>query len=319
MGFLTENALFLIVGYVIDLLIGDPYSFPHPVKGIGRWIAYAEKQLRTWFSAKQNYVYAGVLLLLSTVLLSATVVFFILKAGSMIHEYLEWILKIYFAYAVLSVHSLSYEGKQVKKALNKSLADGRKRVSYIVGRDTKGLSEEEVIKATIETVAENTTDGVIAPMFYYLIGGPVAAMAYKSINTLDSMVGYKNEKYMEMGKASALTDDAVNWIPARISGILFVLAAFLKRADYKNAQKVLARDHNNHNSPNAGWTESPVAGALNIQLGGTHDYFGVAIEKPTIGDSVQKPETKDIDRTIALMMMCSLLFLLIPVGILVLY
>lgn len=182
-------------------------------------------------------------------------------------------------------------------------------LSWLVGRDTEHLSEAEVIKADVETIAENTTDGVTAPMIFMAIGGAPLGFAYKAVNTLDSMVGYRNEKYRYLGTASARMDDILNFVPARISGILMVLSAFLLKYDGRNAWQCFLRDRNKHLSPNSAQTESACAGALGIQLGGTHDYFGKAVEKPTIGEEKRQPEPEDIRRANRLMLWTSFLCL----------
>jgi adenosylcobinamide-phosphate synthase len=189
----------------------------------------------------------------------------------------------------------------VAQALAVSLECGRKQVGRIVGRDTSCLSESEIIKATVETIAENTTDGVIAPMLYLILGGPVLAMGFKAASTLDSMVGYLDEKYRDIGWSSAKFDDVLNWIPARITGGIMCIAAFLCGLDGRNAFRIMKRDHANHLSPNCAWSEAAVAGALHVQLGGTHMYFGKPIEKPTIGDDDFPIAITDICKTNRLM------------------
>lgn len=222
-----------------------------------------------------------------------------------------FILEVFWMYQILAMKSLKTESMKVFDALmQKDINQARKRLSWLVGRDTEILSSEEVIKADVETIAENTTDGVIAPMIFMAIGGAPLGFAYKAINTLDSMVGYRNEKYRYFGTASARTDDAANFIPARIAGILMVVSAFLLRYDGKNAWKCFLRDRNKHLSPNSAQTESACAGALGIQLGGTHDYFGKAVEKPTIGDERRQPISADIKSANRLMMAASALCLM---------
>jgi len=201
----------------------------------------------------------------------------------------------------LSCKCLAKEGKGVAQALSISLERGRKQVGRIVGRDTSCLSESEIIKATVETIAENTTDGVIAPMLYLILGGPVLAMGFKAASTLDSMVGYLDEKYRDIGWSSAKFDDVLNWIPARITGLLMCIAAFLCGLDGRNAFRIIKRDHANHLSPNCAWSEAAAAGALHVQLGGTHMYFGKPIEKPTIGDDDFPIAITDICKTNRLM------------------
>lgn len=193
------------------------------------------------------------------------------------------------------------------------LPKARYAVSMIVGRDTQNLDETGVTKAAVETVAENTSDGIIAPMFYLAIGGTPLAMCYKAINTLDSMVGYKNEKYIDFGRASAKLDDAANFIPARIAGVLMVISAYLTGMDGKNAWKIFRRDGRNHASPNSAQTEAACAGALQVQLAGNAYYFGKLYEKPTIGDPIRPVEVQDISRANRLMLCCDLLCLMLGV------
>ena len=182
----------------------------------------------------------------------------------------------------------------MRKALEQGLPEARKQVARIVGRDTLNLNEEEIVKATVETVAENTTDGVISPLFWALLGGPVLLWGFKAASTLDSMVGYTDEKYRDIGWSSARLDDILNYLPARLTALLMTCAAYLAGLDGKNAFRIVCRDHANHRSPNFAWSEAAAAGAMHIQLGGTHEYFGKPVEKPTIGDADRPAERKDI-------------------------
>ena len=201
----------------------------------------------------------------------------------------------FMCYQIFAVKSLKTESGRVYDALKKyGLSEGRAAVSMIVGRDTENLTEEGVIKAAVETVAENTSDGVIAPMLYMAVGGAVLGFAYKAVNTMDSMVGYQNEKYMYFGTAAARLDDAVNYIPARISAVLMILAAFFCKMDWRGAVRIYRRDRFNHKSPNAAQTEAVMAGALNVQLAGNAWYFGKLYEKPTIGDRICEIGAEDI-------------------------
>ena len=207
-------------------------------------------------------------------------------------------LESFWCYQIFATKSLKVESDRVYIALkDKGLEAGRKAVSMIVGRDTQNLTEEGVTKAAVETVAENTSDGVIAPLFYMLIGGAVLGFTYKAINTMDSMVGYKNDKYQWFGTAAAKLDDVVNFIPARVSAVLMILAAYLTRMDGKNAARIFRRDRFNHKSPNSAQTEAVMAGALDVQLAGDAWYFGKLHKKPTIGDPVREMELLDIRRS----------------------
>ena len=212
------------------------------------------------------------------------------------------------SWTCISAKCLAKEAAGVAKAMKHSLEDGRTQVHRIVGRDTASLSEEEIAAATVETVAENTTDGIVSPLIYLLIGGPILAMGFKAASTLDSMEGYLDEKYRDIGWCGAKLDDVLNFIPARISGLLMcVSAALLKSLDGRNAFRVMKRDHANHLSPNCAWTESAAAGALHIRLGGSHEYFGKVIEKPTIGDADRPVKRSDILQTNRLMYLTSVL------------
>jgi adenosylcobinamide-phosphate synthase len=215
----------------------------------------------------------------------------------------------------LSARNLADEAEGVRRALDISLEAGRKRVGRIVGRDTANLSKREILCATIETVAENLTDGVISPMLYLALGGPVLGMAFKAASTLDSMIGYLNEKYRDVGWFAAKADDLWNYIPARITGLLMCLAAFPVGLDGGRAFRTMARDHANHLSPNCAWSESAAAGALGVQLGGDHEYFGQVVRKPTIGDDLRPPEGEDIRRMNRLMFATAGLMLALIAGI----
>ncbi|MFR4475802.1 MAG: adenosylcobinamide-phosphate synthase CbiB [Ruminococcus callidus] len=233
----------------------------------------------------------------------------ILLLAYRISFWLWFVLHTFWSYQILAARCLEQESRKVYRFLAAGdLSGARTQLSYLVGRETSQLSAEEVTKACVETVAENTSDGVTAPLFYLLLGGVPLGFCYKAINTLDSMVGYRNAKYLFFGRASAKTDDAANWLPARICGVLTV-SAFLLRLDGKNAWRIFRRDRRNHLSPNSAQTESAAAGALGIQLGG-HIYFGDVVEKPTIGDAVRLAEPEDIRRTNGMMFAASGLSLL---------
>ena len=220
--------------------------------------------------------------------------------------------EIYLMYTIFSINSLAREGKKVYKILQKgNLEIARKELSYLVSRDTEKMDKIMIIRSTMETISENTVDGIIAPMFYMFIGGLPLAMTYKAINTMDSMVGYKNEKYIDFGKFSAKIDDIANFIPARITGILIIISSFLLGFDYKNAKKIFFRDRKNHSSPNSAHSEASVAGALGVQFGGKVSYFGKEVEKPTIGDKKKEFRTEDIRKNIRIMYVTSFVGLVI--------
>lgn len=240
----------------------------------------------------------GVLLIVIVVAVSSAVPFGILYFVYGRNVFAGFLVESFMCYQILATKSLKSESEKVYVALKeKGLSAGRKAVSMIVGRDTKELTQEGVTKAAVETVAENTSDGIIAPMFYMMIGGAVLGFTYKAVNTMDSMVGYKNEKYLYFGTAAAKLDDAVNFIPARLSAWFMIAAAFFTKMDYKDAYRIYRRDRKNHKSPNAAQTEAVMAGALNVQLAGNAWYFGKLYEKPTIGDTLRSVEIDDIRRS----------------------
>ena len=276
----------LIIGFVLDLLLGDPSWLYHPVCIIGKYIGWMEKKLRR---RGGNLRKSAVFLTASTVLLTMAVVALIFMLCGLLGR-----IPLLIAMALLD-----WQG----------VAAGRTQVARIVGRDTQDLSEEEIIKATVETVSENTTDGVISPLLYAAIGGPILLWGFKAASTLDSMVGYLDEKYRDIGWSSARLDDVLNYIPARLTALLMVIASYLIGLDGKNAFRIVRRDHANHKSPNCAWSESAAAGALHIQLGGTHNYFGKPVEKPTIGDADRPAERADIRRANRLLYTSSLLMM----------
>lgn len=285
--------LALMIGFVLDLLLGDPEWLYHPVCIIGKYISFMEKKLR---KRGGNLRKSAVFLTASTVLLTMAVVAVLMWLLSLIGRIPLLIGMSLLNWMGIAVTCMAKEARGVAKALDKGIDVGRTQVARIVGRDTQSLNEEEIIKATIETVAENTTDGVISPLFYAAIGGPVLLWGFKAASTLDSMVGYLDEKYRDIGWSSAKLDDVLNYLPARITALLMCLAAFFTGMDGKNAWRIVQRDHANHKSPNCAWSEAAAAGAMHIQLGGTHDYFGKPIEKPTIGDEDRPAQREDIGK-----------------------
>ena len=288
----------LITGFLLDLLLGDPEWLYHPVRLIGRYISFAEKRLRARGGDLRK---SAVILTSSTVLLtmvSAALVLWLLHLAGKVPLFIGMALMNWMG---IAVRCMAKEARGVEKSLDQGIYAARKQVARIVGRDTDRLSEEEIIKATVETVAENTTDGVISPLFWALLGGPVLLWGFKATNTLDSMVGYMDEKYRDIGWSSARLDDVLNYIPARLTALLMVAAAFLTKLDARNAFRIVRRDHANHKSPNCAWSEAAAAGALHIQLGGTHEYFGKPVIKPTIGDADRPAERKDIRRSVYLL------------------
>ena len=290
------------IGFVMDLLFGDPYWLPHPIRWIGRLIGWLDRKLlgetdgavRNEAAEKKKGRWLVAFVLLLVFFFAAAVLF----VAYQIHPAAGVIAESVMTYQMLATKCLKTESMKVYKRLSEhDLCGARKAVSMIVGRDTQNLTEEGVTKAAVETVAENTSDGVIAPLFYMLIGGAVLGFTYKAINTMDSMVGYKNDKYQWFGTAAAKLDDVVNFIPARVSAVLMILAAYLTGMDGKNAACIFRRDRFNHKSPNSAQTEAVMAGALDVQLAGDAWYFGKLHKKPTIGDPVREMELLDIRRS----------------------
>ncbi|CEH35839.1 adenosylcobinamide-phosphate synthase CbiB [Romboutsia lituseburensis] len=300
------NIVSIYIGYIIDLIIGDPYSFPHPVRYIGKLIKVTENKIRNIAKTDKGLKIGGFILWAITVGLTYLVTYMIVKLFSFIPGgYI--IANSILIYTTLATKCLKDEAVKIYNVLKTGdIEKSRIQLSYIVGRDTTHLDEGEIIRATVETVAENTVDGIIAPMFYAFIGGAPLAMAYKAINTLDSTVGYKNEKYKELGFASAKIDDIANYIPARIAVLLMAIGSLVLGYDYKKASQIAVRDRKNHKSPNCAYPEGAVAGALGVQLGGTNIYFGQAVYKPTIGDKVREIEIEDIVKTNKIMYATSL-------------
>ncbi|MFR0019498.1 MAG: adenosylcobinamide-phosphate synthase CbiB [Paraclostridium sp.] len=303
--------LVMVIAYLLDLIIGDPYSFPHPVRFIGNLIRFTEGKIRIIFKSKKQLKIGGFLLWTITVGFTALVTNLILNLLC-INNIFYVIIASIILYTTLSTKCLADEAKKIYEVLKTGdIEKSRKQLSYIVGRDTTSLNENEIIRATVETVAENTVDGIISPMMYGFIGGPVLAMAYKAINTLDSMVGYKNEKYGDIGFASAKIDDIANFIPARITPFFMMIASFILGFNSKKSIKIAMRDRKNHKSPNCAYAEGAVAGALEVQLGGTNMYFGEKVYKPTIGDKDRELEAEDILRTNKIMYLTSFIALVI--------
>ncbi len=314
------TAFFL--GYLLDLLLGDPYWLFHPIRLIGHLILSLEKKLHLTEKKKnkKTELRHGIYLVVIVLIFTVGVTMAILLVAYSIHPYAGVFVETIMTYQILAVKCLKVESMKVYQALKtEGIEKARQAVSMIVGRDTQVLDEEGVAKAAIETVAENTSDGVIAPMLYTAVGGPVLGFFYKAVNTMDSMVGYKNETYLYFGRAAAKLDDIVNYLPARISAYLMITAAFLggKQFDGKAAYQIYQRDHGNHASPNSAQTESVCAGALGLQLAGDASYFGKVVKKPYIGDAIRKVEYEDIRRINKLMYLSAWLCEIICLGIMI--
>ncbi|MDE6004773.1 MAG: adenosylcobinamide-phosphate synthase CbiB [Oscillospiraceae bacterium] len=301
-----------LLGFLLDLCLGDPIWIKHPVVLIGKAISNSEKMLRKLFpkNAKSELI-AGLILAISIPVLSFLVSSIILYFAYKINFILFFIIHTFWAYQILATRCLEQESRKVFYALQENLEQARKQIARIVGRETSNLNSEEIIKACVETVAENTSDGVIAPLCYLMLGGVPLGFFYKAINTLDSMAGYRNKKYQYFGTASAKLDDIANFLPSRICAIFMIISAKLLNFNFKSAYKIFLRDRNNHLSPNSAQTESVIAGALGIQLGGTHVYFGELVEKQTIGDNLRHAEPEDILKANQLLMLTAILAFII--------
>lgn len=302
----------IILGFIIDCIFGDPYNFPHPVRLIGNLISELEKIMRKLFP--DNLYIGGVLMSLSVIFLSTAVPFLILFLCYKINIVFGIIAESIMCWYLIAPKCLKTESMKVYKAVSENdIEKSRKAVSMIVGRDTQFLDFEEVIKATVETVAENTSDGVTAPVFYMSFGGAVLGFFYKSVNTMDSMVGYKNEKYKDFGRFSAKFDDVLNYIPSRLTAVLMVISAFILKYDGKSAYRIWKRDRLKHASPNSAQTESVCAGALNVRLAGDAFYFGKLCKKQYIGDNIRPVEKDDIIKANRLMYVTTILMIVLSV------
>ena len=303
----------IIAGFILDLIFGDPHWLPHPICLIGNLIGFIERNLRPRLEPNKGaLLLGGALMVIIVLVISFVVPMAILLAAGMVNPWLAFALETLMCYQIFATKCLRDESMKVYTALhNHDLADARVKLSWIVGRDTQNLDEEEITKGAVETVAENTADGIIAPMFYMFLGGVPLAFLYKGINTMDSMVGYKNDKFLYFGRCAAKLDDLANLLPARITGLVMIGAAFVLGLDGKNAWKIFWRDRYNHLSPNSAMTESVTAGALNIQLGGDHFYFGKLVHKDTIGDDIRPVCPEDIVKTNRLLYMTAVLCLVL--------
>lgn len=299
----------ILTASIIDFIIGDPYNFPHPVKLMGRVISIEDRFAHKITDSKKVLKFLGLIIVLLNISLAFLIPYFLLKAIKEM-KILYTVINIYLIYTCIAARCLHFEAIKVSEALDISVEEGRNRVAYIVGRDTKSLNAEEIIKATVETVAENTSDGVIGPLIYIILLGAPGGLAYKMINTMDSMLGYMNEKYIDLGYFPAKVDDLFNYIPARITGGLMCISSLL-RFDSKNGWKIMIRDRKNHKSPNSAYPEGAVSGLLGIQLGGDNIYHGKLVHKPTIGDKLKDISKKDIKDTIEIMYRSEILLLLI--------
>ena len=300
------------IAYVLDLIFGDPQNIIHPVQVIGKMISSGEKSLleKKYKSDRKYKFFAGMILNITVISLTYGITYLIRRTSE--NSIILTVAEIYLMYTVFSINSLAREGNRVYNILKEgNIERARKDLSYLVSRDTGTMDEKMIIRSTMETISENTVDGIVAPMFYMFLGGLPLSMAYKAINTLDSMVGYKNEKYIDFGKFSAKLDDVANFIPARITGIFIILASMILGYNGKEAWRIFFRDRKNHSSPNSAHSEASVAGALGVQFGGRVSYFGKEVDKPTIGDKKKEFEIEDIKKNIKIMYATSFLSLVV--------
>ena len=303
-----------ITGFIIDLILGDPYWFKwHPIRLIGNLITFMEIITRKIFSKNKNgELAAGAVTAVVVTAVSVTIPFIIIRLCDYVSPYLSFVVQSIMCYFIFALKSLKTESMKVYYALeNDGIEAGRHAVSMIVGRDTECLDEKGVIKAAVETVAENSSDGIIAPLIFMMLFGACGGFFYKAVNTMDSMIGYKNDKYLYFGRAAAKFDDVLNYIPARLSGMLMCGAAAFCGMDSKNAWRIYRRDRYNHSSPNSAHTEATAAGAMHIQLAGNAYYFGKLYEKPTLGDPDRPVEYEDIPRVNRLLYATAILSLVV--------
>jgi adenosylcobinamide-phosphate synthase len=301
--------LVIVSAYLLDLMVGDPEFLPHPVRWIGRLINFLEGKLGRLARAERL---AGGVLTLVVLTSVFGLTWGILELASALSTALFLLVSLYLGWSVLSVKSLKKEAQGVIEPLRKDeLKTARHRLSRIVGRDTGELTRRDVMKAVVETVSENTSDGIVAPLFYLALGGPVLAVTYKAVNTLDSMVGYRNRRYFNLGWFSARLDDWANYIPARITAALMVVSSYFLGLDSKGSLSVLKNYGRSHPSPNAGLPQAAVAGALGIRLGGPASYFGTVHEKPYIGQGTAEIEERTVEATLEVMRLTAVFMLLL--------
>ena len=301
----------LALGFLVDLLVGDPHGWPHLIRGFGFLIAAFERVLYPMKNKRAGGTLLVVVVLLLSVGLPALLLFFVWRVSPWLYIVIETV----FCWQILATKSLRDESRAVyAKLASGDLPGARKAVSMIVGRDTDALDAAGVTRAAVETVAENASDGVAAPLFYMLLGGAVLGCLYKAANTMDSMVGYKNERYLDFGRTAARLDDALNFIPARLCAWVMIFAARLCGMDAGNALRIYRRDKRNHASPNSAHTEAAMAGALRVRLAGDAYYFGKLCKKPYIGDAQRPIEAADILRAHKLLYVTAYLLLMLALA-----
>ena len=308
---MTGIVIIAVVAFLIDAIIGDPRSRFHPVVLIGILILVLEKFLRRDDDGYIKKICKGGLLVAVVLLVTYGVGFGIVYLTNFLESFTATVcVQAVVLSLMITPRSLAEAGREIYNFLfAENLAMARYKVGWIVGRDTDYLNEAEVVRATVETVAENTVDGIISPLFYFAVGGLPLAVAYRAVNTMDSMLGYKNEKYLYFGRVATRLDDVANFIPARITAVLFLISAIILNLDFKNAFSILKRDANKHPSPNGGWAEATVAGALNVQLGGINSYFGVPHFREYMGDANELLQPQHILSAIRMMYTATVVFL----------
>lgn len=329
---MLEHIIAFAAGFVLDLLFGDPYWMPHPIRMIGKWISCLERKWNIDGMQNREKIKKGCYMVLLVVFGTAVGTGSLCAVSYWIHPYFGIVVEAGMTYQILATKCLCVESMKVyKKLCACDLEGAREAVSMIVGRDTKSLNEKEIAKAAVETVAENTSDGVIAPMLYLALGGPVLGMTYKAINTMDSMVGYKNKRYRYFGYAAARLDDFVNFLPSRICAWIMIVASYVlsfapietedgfRIFSGRQAIRIYRRDRRKHASPNSAQTESVCAGALGLRLAGDASYFGKKVKKPNIGDARREIESEDISRANMLLFGTASICELLCIGIMTLY
>lgn len=306
----------LTTAYFLDLLLGDPPKLPHPVRWIGRLVSWAESIfLDNGASSNQQRV-AGFACWICVIVGVTSATLFVTGLAFQVSELLADLVVIWLAYSCLATRSLHRESQHVMQALDQGMPDeARRRLALIVSRDTEQLDDREIIRAVIETVAENISDGIVAPLVYLSLGGLLGGMLYKAVNTMDSMLGYMNDRYRHFGWFAARADDLANWVPARLTGALILLAAIPLKLDWRSSWHVMRCDARKMKSPNAGYPECAAAGALGVQLGGANRYFGRMVSKPTLGDPRRELSAAVYRSMIRLLYVTSFLALLLSLAI----
>ncbi len=295
-----------ITGYFLDVILGDPQSLPHPVRSIGKLIDWLISRFQKDSQDTFASFVGGIIIWFTTVAATGFSVAFLLSLSGAVGEAVKHLITIYLVYAVLATRCLHVETLKVFDYLEKgNIRRARVALKNVVSRDTENLSEEEILKALLETVSENIVDGIASPLFYLVLGGPIIAWMYKAANTLDSMIGYKTEEFLHLGKFSAKADDVLNFVPARITGCAMVLSSYWLKLDWKRGLSTWLRDASNHASPNAGIPEAVLAGVLQIQLGGRGSYFGKTMDKATLGEPLNRVESKHYKKAIKLLYLSS--------------